>query len=102
MTDPSPIHVLILQEGEWLVAQCLEHDIATQAKTVPELVYQFQSILVGHILAAKHEGTSLGDLPMAPQQYWDQWQRSNSVKAESDWMPWVPAPMLRPTELRFA
>lgn len=98
----GPIHAIVMLEGDWLVAQCLEHDIATQAKTITELVYQLQSTLIGHLLAAKQEGTSLEDIPRAPQEYWDRWASSTSVRAETDSLPWVPFPVLPETQLRFA
>lgn len=68
------ISVVIFQEGDWWVAQGLEFDIATQAKTPSDLDYELQRILIGHMVSAKEEGVEpFATLPPAPQEYWEMW-----------------------------
>lgn len=69
MASEYPIRAVVFHSGDHYVAQCLEYDIATQAKTIKKLVYEVQRILVAHIMcSAEHpfEG-----LPEAPRRFWD-------------------------------
>jgi hypothetical protein len=71
------VRVLVVQEGEWLSAQCLEYDLATQARTLDDLWYELQRILFGHIATRLREGKEpFADLPKAPQKYWDLFEQS--------------------------
>lgn len=71
------IRAIVFQEGEWLSAQCLEYDIATQAKTVEDLSYELQRILVGHIVTSRKLGKApFEGVPKAPQKYWDMFEHS--------------------------
>ena len=101
----TKFRILVFSEEGWLVAQCLEHDIATQAQSIPDLMYQIQSTLIGHILAAEEEGLSLESVPLAPDEFWRQWAEASAVRGESEYLPWTPAALLRQfstPELRFA
>ena len=61
--------------GEW-VAQCLEYDIGAQADSLPNLFYELQKSLMGHIVIACECGREPFDcLPPAPAEYWDKWQQ---------------------------
>ncbi|HEX4962929.1 MAG TPA: type II toxin-antitoxin system HicB family antitoxin [Thermoanaerobaculia bacterium] len=72
MNDQVVIRVVQFQEGGWLVAQCLEVDIAAQGKTESDLHYQLGRLLVGRILASEMLGVEpFATLPPAPKRYWD-------------------------------
>ena len=79
------IRAVVFQEGEWLSAQCLEYDIATQAKTLDDLSYELQRILVGHVVTSKKLGKApFEGVPRAPRKYWEMFERSK-----------IPLPQLR-------
>lgn len=71
------VRAVVFQEGEWLSAQCLEYDIATQARTLEDLDYELQRILFGHIATSKklHREPFEG-IPRAPQKFWDMFDQS--------------------------
>lgn len=64
------LRVLILKEDDWWVAQCLEYDIAAQARTLKDVQYEFQRVFLGRVVAAKESGIKPfeGILP-APEVY---------------------------------
>ena len=71
------LRFVVLQEGDWLSAQCLEYDIATQARTFEDLAYELQRLIAGHIATSKklHKRPFEG-LPKAPPRFWDMFERS--------------------------
>jgi hypothetical protein len=72
------ISAVLFQRGDWWVAQCLEYDIATQAKSLPDLRYELERVLVGHAVISARLGTQpFESLPAAPQQYWEMFDRSD-------------------------
>jgi hypothetical protein len=77
MATPRAIRVLIFQEGDWLSAQCLDYDLATQARTLSDLWYELHRIIYGHVLTRIREGKKpFADLPKAPKKYWDMFAQS--------------------------
>jgi predicted RNase H-like HicB family nuclease len=84
---PYDISVILLQEGEWWSAQCLEHDIAVQAKTLPELRNELERVLLLHVMLAKEEGAEpFSNLSRAPQKYWDMFAAAK-LRVEGDELP---------------
>jgi hypothetical protein len=74
-TDEHKIHAVIFRNGEWLIAQCLEHDIATQAHELKELLYDVERILSAHILVADQDGSEpFANLPKAPRRFWQMYK----------------------------
>lgn len=73
---PTPVIVrlLILREGTTWVGQVLEHDLASQAKTLHELGYEMCRLLAGHVASHQRLGTDPWSTPMAPRFYWDRWE----------------------------
>lgn len=66
------VRTVIFREGDWWVAQCLDYDLAAQAKTLKDLAYEIQRVLVGHMVICKQEGiTPFEHLPKAPEKYWE-------------------------------
>lgn len=77
------IRVLLIENDDgWWTAQCLEHDIATQAKTQEKLIYEIERTLVSQITLALTRGAKpFAGIPRAPQKYWDAFKRSqNKIK----------------------
>lgn len=76
------LRTVIFREGEWWVAQCLDFDIATQAKTLKDLAYELQRVLVGHMVVCRQEGiTPFVHLPKAPEKYWDMFSEGLELSA---------------------
>lgn len=61
------------EDGVWWVAQCLDHDIATQARTLEDAVYDLQRMLVARIITAEQMGIAdpFADVPAAPPELWE-------------------------------
>jgi len=82
MNDKQVIRVVQFREGPWLVAQCLEVDIAAQAKSEPALLYQLSRLLAGRVLASEMLGVDpFTTLPPAPKKYWDLFSEATSQMA---------------------
>jgi len=63
--------VVLFKEGKTWSAQCLEFDIATQAKTPRDLAFAIQRAIAGQILvAAQNRMTPFKGLPPAPKRFW--------------------------------
>jgi hypothetical protein len=74
------------QGKEW-AAQCLDYDIAVQAKTFRDLVYELSRVLKGHIIVSKQLGVDpFAGLPMAPKAFWDLADKAKT-KIVRDLMP---------------
>lgn len=55
---------------EFWVGQCLEHDIAAQAKTLNDLPYQLEHAIVGPVvIAIEHKIEPLENVPPAPARF---------------------------------
>ena len=75
------LSLLVGREGEWWVAQCLEYDIAVQARTLKDVDYEFQRILLGRIFAAKELGIDpFEDIPPAPEEYRKIFEDANKTR----------------------
>lgn len=100
MTDnPSAYSVsaILFEEGGWWSAQCLEYDIATQAKTLSDLLYEIERVLVSHLCIAEELGRKpFEGLAPAPQKFWDLYQKSHA-RIETDNVPFrLPYPTAFP------
>jgi hypothetical protein len=75
------IHVLILNEGEHLVAQCLEYDITAQAKSIEALEESFIRAFLGQIvLALEHGEQPFANLAQAPAFYWNKFKEARKFE----------------------
>ena len=74
------IRAVLFQEEGWWVAQCLEYDIAAQARTQDDLLYELERLLVGRILvsAAKSQ-QPFENLPSAPRRYWTMYEEAEPI-----------------------
>jgi len=77
------VRVLFLKEGDAWVAQCLEYDIAAQAKTLPEAEQAFERTLVGQIMLDLRRGKEpfSGTKP-APRMYWRKFNEGLGLRME--------------------
>ncbi len=67
------ISVLMFQDTHtrtWS-AQCLEYDIATQAKSLDDLYYEIERMIAGYIVVSRELGLEpFEQLPAAPEKFW--------------------------------
>src|SRR5262245_13515907 len=71
------IRAVVFQEGEWLCVQCLDYNLATQAKTLLGLNRAFQQLIIGHIaIRLRHNQRPFEGLRRAPKKYWAMFERS--------------------------
>lgn len=73
------LKVLFIEgEGAWS-AQCLEHDIAAQAKTLDGLLYEIERVLVSQIALDEELGrTPFEGIGPAPEKFWKVYERSET------------------------
>jgi len=108
MPDNYTISVVVFQDGPWWVAQCLEYNIGTQAKSLPDLYYEVERTLVGRLtVAAELRVDPFESLPPAPKRYWTMFEHAK-LHLSRDRLPFrmpaslasrVPVPELRIAEL---
>jgi len=68
--QPFRVSVLLHQDGEAWVAQCLEYDLAAQAPSEEEAKKRFVRTLQAQIMDDLRDGlTPLSKLPKAPRRY---------------------------------
>lgn len=78
-----PLDVLVTKEADWWVAQCLQYDLAAQAKTLADLRYAFEHALVAHVVVSLEKRVEPFDsLPSAPRKYWEAWERALPIETE--------------------
>ena len=83
MGGGSRVHVVVFREGDWWVGQCLEYDIATQAKTLTDLHYEVGRLLVGHYAVAIERGwTPFESVPPAPARHWRLFEEAKRLDLE--------------------
>lgn len=71
------LRVVIFQEGTWLSAHCLEYDFATQAKSLADLRYDLERMIVGHIAISLRNGLKpFRNRRRAPAKYWALFKQS--------------------------
>ncbi len=75
--------ILFEEAGAWC-AQCLEYDIAAQARTEPELRQELVSVLTTHFLASAQFGQEpFAGLPEAPAKFFAMYEGA-SLGAKSE------------------
>jgi hypothetical protein len=69
--------VVVFQEDGWLCAQCLEFDLAVQAKSLPQLYRRLHRLITSHVAVRRaHSLPPFRDLPRAPAKYWQMFEES--------------------------
>jgi len=82
------LNVLIVRRNDAWVAQCLQYDIAAQAKTIPEVKYEFMRMInVQTIAALENHLDPLNGLPPAPDFYWEQYKKVSDETFEPKPLP---------------
>ena len=88
------ISAVVFQEGEWWSAQCLEYEITAQAKTLTDLRYELERVLVSQAAASIQLGQEpFEGLGAAPQKFWSMFENAK-LRLEGDDLPFrLPRPM---------
>jgi hypothetical protein len=93
--QPDTIDVLVEREGEWWVAQCLQVNVATQARTLPELRAELDRILAAHFETC----TTLKIDPFAspaPARIWSKYAATQEAivdqRKPNPERPYIPVP----------
>lgn len=74
------IRAVAFKEGDWWVAQCLDYDLATQARGLKELIDEVQRLLASHLLLARRERVEpFAGIGRAPQRFWDLYEQGAHV-----------------------
>jgi hypothetical protein len=69
------IHAVVFREGEWWVAQCLEHDLVGLAQTLEELPDELRRQLRNQVEMSLEAGVEpFACLPAAPARYWKMYE----------------------------
>jgi hypothetical protein len=83
MADFPSIHALVMRHEDWWVAQCLQYNIAAQAKTLDDLAYELQRTIVARIALAEELGVEpFENLPPAPPEYWERFRGAMLLSAD--------------------
>ena len=101
----SQLRAVLFEEGGSWSAQCLEYDIAAQAKTLLDLHDEIARVLAAHIAASVQMGREpFEGIQPAPKRFWDLY--NGGLRIESRPMPFrlEEGPQLSPIqpELRIA
>lgn len=77
------IRAVMFQDSSFWCAQCLEHDVAVQARSVDELVTALADTLAAYVELATSEGREpFADLPPAPAEFEDMFRRAHEFRAQ--------------------
>jgi hypothetical protein len=80
----EPLTLIVCQQAENWVAQCVEYDIAAQAKTLDDVIYEFQRVLEVQIAMDRELGLEpLSDVPPAPEEFRKMVRASYRLEAHS-------------------
>lgn len=72
------LRVLLIEEDGGWSAQCLEYDIAAQAKTLAGLRHEFEKTFMSYVIIDTHsKGETFKQLGQAPREYFDLFERSD-------------------------
>lgn len=89
MIEPILIKIsaVLIEDGDCWSAQCLEYDVAAQARSLTALQGELQGVIVSHLCIAAELGRRpFENIPPAPQKFWDMFTSSN-VRVNADIVP---------------
>jgi hypothetical protein len=81
------IRILFIEDRDsgWWSAQCLEFDLAAQAKTFHDLVYEIQRVVAVHVMASRELGmVPFADLKQAPPVFWQMVEQAEDETEEEE------------------
>ena len=73
------VRAVVFREGEWWVAQCLEYDLATQARRLEDLPRELRRLLTVQIQASQEYGVEpFEGFSRAPARFWKMYENAKS------------------------
>jgi len=73
------VHAVVFQEDGWWIGQCLEIDLATQARRLEDLPGELERLLAVQLAASAEAGIApFAGLMPAPRRFWDMYERAKS------------------------
>jgi len=77
------LRVIVFREGDWWVAQILEHNLATAARSLDLIPAELERFLAVQIVGSLESGIKpFEDLPPAPKRFWDLYDQAAEVVPE--------------------
>jgi hypothetical protein len=74
------LKLLVFKRPNWWVVQCLNYDIAAQARgSMDDVISQFERMWRAHFWACKKQGVDPLDVPKAPDSYWTMFETAEPV-----------------------
>jgi hypothetical protein len=93
MEQPVRLSVLLYQEGEFWLAQCLEYDVVAQERSIPKVVEALQWTFYAQILFDEREGQPpFSTVEKAPQKFWDLFETAIPLGRTYPTLPTVMSP----------
>ena len=69
------IRILVRQSDDWWEAQVLEYDVAAQAKTRDDVLYEVMRTFFCEVAVnLKHRRAPLDNMRPAPEMFWQAWE----------------------------
>jgi hypothetical protein len=78
----KPLRTIVFREGDYYVAQVLEHDVCVRAKNACTLWVMLLTSLQRNFLLGEN-GLGLDHLKRAPNKYWAQWLIQEDLEGAS-------------------
>jgi hypothetical protein len=79
--ESATIHILVRRERDWYVAQFLEYDFATQAKSLWRLVSEIDEALRFQIEESERTGRDLFyGYAAAPDKFWKMYAEAEEIR----------------------
>ncbi len=75
MAISKPIRVVVFKGEEHWVAQCLEHDICTQASDLDTLRDRIEQTIAAEHELCSSKGRDLSSIPAAPDHFFRMWDK---------------------------
>ena len=68
MEKTMALRILVVKSGKFFVAQCLEHDICTQASDIVQLQERMNALIEVELSSGQH-------IDQAPERFHKMWER---------------------------
>ena len=80
MNDTQELHVVVFQEEEYWVAQCIEYDIGAQGKTLDDMIAHFALTVDAELReSAEREIMPFSSIDPAPPYFKKMWDGRSST-----------------------
>jgi hypothetical protein len=75
------LSLLLFKEGDFWIAQCLQHNIASQGSTISEAKDRFERVFAAQAITDSRDGAAypIRHIPQASHQFWKMWAGASSL-----------------------